>query len=219
MTRESVISRIVKMEEQVNSCNRCREIRTCSLKPSVGRGDLDGKILVIFPTENDFSRDRNLVAKMRQDISVMAGLENGVYHTYLVRCHPKMCSRRQENRVLFDGALINSDSVCLLTGQGCDAHSIEPSDQYCMNCLRFLLEEIEILAPSVIITIGEGTYQYVFRAFGLLDPFQRSFNDNKNKLYRSNGCFFIPTDQPLPGEEPYLNHLHELITVVTTEQV
>lgn len=211
MTRESVISRIVKMEEQINSCSRCREIRTCSLKPSVGRGDLEGKILVVFQNETDFTRDRNLVAKMRQDVSSMAGQDNGVYHTYLVRCHSKLCTRRNEKKVLFDGSLINSDSVCLLTGDFCDAKNIEPSDQHYMNCLRFLLEEIEILSPNMIITIGESTYQYVFRAFGLLDPFQRSFDENKNKLYKSNGCWFIPADPPTPGENPYLGHLKDLI--------
>jgi len=194
LRKEKTISRIVKMEERIHNCSRCSEVRVCCHRPSTGKGDLDPDIMIIFSNECDQSWTKSKYSGIRQQIARMAGGESGVYHTFMVRCQPKICTLRRNKEVLFDGVLINADNRCLLTRRQCDGLMGQPDDQQTMNCLHFMLEEIEIFAPKVIITVGEQTYQYVFRAFGLLDPFQREFNEVKNKLFRSSEYLFMTAD-------------------------
>jgi uracil-DNA glycosylase len=211
--RGKVISRIVKMEERINKCNRCKDVRICFHRPSTGKGDVEADILVVFASESEVV-DRSELTRMRQEISAMAGDGTKVYHTFMVRCQPKMCNRRKDQAVLFDGVLINSEGKCLLKCQPCDANPVKPDDQQTMNCLHFLLEEIEILAPELIIVVGERVYQYVFRAFGIFDPFNKPFDEVKNKLFRSSEYLFITAQMPASGcEAPFseLSHLFQII--------
>lgn len=201
------------MEERINKCNRCKDVRTCCYRPSTGKGDVEADILLVFASENEVP-DRSELSRIRHEVSAMAGEGSRVYHTYMVRCQPRICNRRKNQAVLFDGVLINPEGRCMLTREQCDALPVEPDDQQTMNCLHFLLEEIEILAPELIITIGERAYQYVFRAFGIFDPFQKSFADVKNRLFRSSEYLFLTAEVPSPGcIAPFaeLRHLFQLI--------
>lgn len=213
-TKEKNISRIVKMEERIYGCSRCKEVRTCCHKPSTGKGDIESDILLVFPHESDLTRDRAEMSRVRNEIAVMAGKGRKVYHTYMVRCQPKICNRRKDQAVLFDGVLINGEGRCLLSRLPCDGQIAEPDDQQNMNCLHFLLEEIEILAPELIITVGERTYQYVFRAFGLFDPFQKSFSKVRNRLFRSSEYLFVTADLPELGSPSPFSELSRVLQVI-----
>lgn len=208
-----VISRIVKMEERINKCNRCKDVSICRYRPSTGKGEIEADILLVFAHESEVA-DRSELTRMRQQISVMAGNGIKVYHTFMVRCQPRTCNRRKNQAVLFDGVLINSEGKCLLTREPCDAVPAEPDDQQTMNCLHFLLEEIEILAPKVIITVGERTYQYVFRAFGIFDPFQKPFAEVRNRLFRSSEHLFLTAEMPPPGCAAPFSELYSLFEMI-----
>ncbi len=208
-----VISRIVKMEERINKCTRCKDVRTCFHRPSTGKGDVEADILLVFASESEVA-ERSELTRMRQEISAMAGNGLKVYHTFMVRCQPKICNRRKDQAVLFDGVLINSEGKCLLTREPCDARPVEPDDQQTMNCLHFLLEEIEIMAPELIIVVGEKAYQYVFRAFGLFDPFYKPFADVRNKLFRSSEYLFLTAEMPAPGCTAPFSELSNLFQMI-----
>ncbi|NLW45283.1 MAG: hypothetical protein GXY92_08890 [Syntrophomonadaceae bacterium] len=209
------ISRIVKMEERINKCNRCKDVRVCCFRPATGKGDIEADIMLILASESEVP-DRSELIRMRQQISAMTGNGCGVYHTYMVRCQPRICNRRKNQAVLFDGSLIDADNRCLLSRERCDAIPAEPDDQQTMNCLHFLLEEIEILDPKLVITVGERTYQYVFRAFGIFDPFQKPFADNKNRLFRSCEYLFLTAELPPPGCETPFADLSGILKLITT---
>lgn len=208
-----IISRIVKMEERINKCIRCGEVRTCCPRPSTGKGDVEADILLVIASEGEVT-DRSDLPRMRQAISALAGGGVGVYHSFIVRCQPRICNRRKNQAVLFDGALINSEGRCLLTRKSCDVIPAEPDDQQIMNCLHFLLEEIEILMPKMIITVGETAYQYVFRAFGIFDPFQKPFADVRNRLFSSSEHLFVTAEMPPPGCTDPFAELSSLFNVV-----
>ncbi len=212
--REKVISRIVKMEERIKNCSRCKDVRVCCHRPSTGKGDVGANILLVFPYESEVTRDRKEMIRLRQEISIMAGEGSRIYNSFMVRCQPKICNRRQDQAVLFDGVLIDKKGQCLLTRKTCDASITEPDDQQTMNCLHFLLEEIQILEPKVIITVGERTYQYVFRAFGIFDPFQKSFSEVKNRLFRTSEYLFLTADLPSKGCESPFSELSGLFKVI-----
>ncbi|MGE5416908.1 MAG: uracil-DNA glycosylase family protein [Acidobacteriota bacterium] len=212
--REKVIGRIVKMESRISSCNRCQGIRVCSPKASFGRGDVQASVMVIFPRENEFSRSREKIAQMRETLADLAGEDRKVYHTYMIRCQPRSCHRRKGTDKLFDGTLIDSSSNCILINAPCDGQVIEPDDQEAMNCLIFLLEEIEIIMPEVIITLGERVYQYLFRALNILDPYDSSFKDVKDRIYRSNTSFLIPTDLPSLEADSIFSELPDLFKAI-----
>lgn len=213
MYKDKTIGKIVKMEERIHNCSRCRDVRICCQRPSTGKGDLDPDIMIIFPNECDQSWTKSDFSGIRQEIARMAG-GKPVYHTFMVRCQPRICTLRRNKGVLLEGALVNGDNKCLLTRQECEGLIGQPDDQQTMNCLHFMLEEIEIFAPKVIITVGEQTYQYVFRAFGLLDPFQRDFSEVKNKLYRSSEYLFMTADFTHSNLEKSVSDLEPLFQII-----
>ena len=165
------ISRIVKMEERINKCNRCKDVRVCCFRPATGKGDIEADIMLILASESEVP-DRSELIRMRQQISAMTGNGCGVYHTYMVRCQPRICNRRKNQAVLFDGSLIDADNRCLLSRERCDAIPAEPDDQQTMNCLHFLLEEIEILDPKLVITVGKEPISMYFALLGYLTLFR-----------------------------------------------
>ncbi|MGE5371853.1 MAG: uracil-DNA glycosylase family protein [Solirubrobacterales bacterium] len=180
----------------MKTCSRCTEAFTCAHKPAVGRGDMEPQVIVVFHTRNQFSRDPDRILEMRRTIRELYEIERGIYHTYLVRCQAVVCSKRKSKGALLEGIVINEDNTCLFTGALCDGVELEPDDNDATNCIRFLLEEVAILQPQIIIGVGETVSRYLFQAYGLLDLLSMRFDEVKNKPYCSDRLWVVPVDAP-----------------------
>jgi uracil-DNA glycosylase len=186
------IKKIVKMEENILTCTRCQHLKACSMKPSLGKGDLAPQIVVIFPSENDFSRDRTNLALFKEKLKDKFGPATAIYYTYLVRCQPKMCRLKKECESLVGGRYLMANETCILNSSLCEGMLVEPSMEETLNCLHYLLEEIDILQPKVIVTVGEKTSSIVFKSFGIFGPLERTWDEIKDRLYEAKGFRFLP---------------------------
>lgn len=167
-TREQNIKRIIHMEDRIAQCQRCPELVKCMRKPSLGKGDLEPDILMVFESENMLTRDMDQVITIRNLIKEQFATER-VYHTFLVRCQPKACVSRQSSSCIIEGKLLDKDYVCMLNKKQCDGIPMKATSEQIMNCLPYLLEEIRILQPQYVILFGERVSAYLLKSCGVYD--------------------------------------------------
>ncbi|HHW61475.1 MAG TPA: hypothetical protein GX404_06185 [Syntrophomonadaceae bacterium] len=185
-TREQNIKRIIYLEDRINQCQRCPRLIKCMRKPSFGKGDLEPDVMMIFESENNITTDMDQVIAMRDMIKERFDTDR-VYHSFLVRCQPKACTARESSSCIIEGKYLDKDYVCLLTNQVCDGIPIKASTTEIMNCLPFMLEEINILRPYYVILFGEIVSSYILKSCGVYD-----IHDGQ-RSYKYNGITLITT--------------------------
>ena len=174
--RENNIRRIINMEDRICSCNRCKKVTPCVRKPSLGKGELEPELLMVFESD---SLDREAVLKLRNIIKDNLNIEK-IYHTYLVRCQPKACtSRNNVNHYSFP-KLINSEYICLLTGQTCSGLPVPANYDEIIACMPYLIEEIQILNPKYVLLMGERVSMFVLKSWGYYDNLIRPCYEYEN---------------------------------------
>ncbi len=185
-TREQNIKRIINMEDRVAKCNRCPSLTRCIRKPSLGKGDLEPQVMLIFECENQFTMDLDKVIQLRDLVKKSFSTER-VYHTFMVRCQPKACVSRQNTNCYMSNKLLDKEYVCLLSNRQCDGIPIKPSGEEVMNCLPFLMEEVKVLRPDYVVLFGSRVSEYVLKSCGVLDGFEN------NKSYQYEEMTFLTT--------------------------
>lgn len=92
--------------------------------------------------------------------------------------------------------MVTPDGFCMLTGSECDGMQIESDDNDALNCMHYLLEELDVLNPKAIISVGEAASSYIFRAFGCLKGMQMPFDEAKNQLFHAGKKMLIAAEMP-----------------------
>jgi len=151
---KEVIRRIIDMEDRINQCKRCVLLRPCVRKPSLGKGELEPDIVMVFEYESDFIDELKNIVGLHDMLRDEFGVEK-TYHSYLVRCQPKACDKRNSISCYNENKLIDVDGNCLLTGAKCDGIPVRPGNQEIIACLSYLGEEIEILNPRFVVLFGD----------------------------------------------------------------
>jgi uracil-DNA glycosylase len=167
-TREQNIKRIINMEDRVVKCNRCPSLTRCSRRPSLGKGDLEPQLLMVFEYDNQFTTNKDEIIRLRDMIKKHLMTER-VYYTFMARCQPKACAIRQNVNCYMSNKLIDKDYSCLLSNLHCEGIPVKPSVDTLMNCLPFLMEEIEILHPDHVVLFGNRVGDYVQKSCGIFE--------------------------------------------------
>jgi len=159
-------------------------------RPALGKGELAPEVLIVFEGENQRTSDYNWIIELRKLLKNCLGVEK-IYHTYMIRCTPKACSARHSAFCYTPGKLLDKEHNCILTENPCNGVPIKPDTVQILNCLAYLIEEIDILNPHFVLLMGERVSEFVLRSYG----------------------FF---DSPKPGQTYVSNHRH-LITAVNEQ--
>ncbi len=166
--RDLNIRRVIEMEERVANCKRCDALLQCVRRPSMGKGELDPDVLMVFECESAFTRDLSNLVGLRNLVKNDFKVES-VYHNYMVRCQPKACAIRSSISSFNDTGCVVRDNNCLLSGKTCEGIPVKPSNDEILACLPFLLEEIEIFRPRHVILFGERVAFFALRSYGMFD--------------------------------------------------
>jgi hypothetical protein len=169
--RDQNIKAIIIMEDRVGQCSRCLSLTRCTSKPSLGKGDLDPEVLLVFECENSYTSDTNWLIQFRNRIKDYLNVKK-VYHTFMVRCHPKACDKLQSCSFLLPDQLLGRNNICKLSSDICDGIPIKPSGEAIINCLTYLLEEMNILSPSYVVLFGNKVSDYVHKSCGAFEGLQ-----------------------------------------------
>ncbi len=187
-TREQNIKRIINMEDRIAQCNRCPSLTRCIRKPSLGKGDLEPQVLLVFECENQFTSDLDKVIKLRDSVKNNFNTER-VYHTFMVRCQPKACASRQNTNCYMTNKLLDKENICLLSNSLCEGIPVKPSSDEVMSCLPFLMEELEVLKPDYVVLFGQRVSEYVLKSYGVFEQIER------NKSFKYDDISFLITDE------------------------
>lgn len=190
---EKNIKGIIKLETRIAQCSRCYGLSKCTNKPSLGKGDLEPEALIVFESESDKTRDINWIVALRNVIQKSLAVGT-IYHTFLVRCQPKFCPLDHINTCILERKLLNPQGICTLTNQPCNGIPAQPLNEHIINCLNFLMEEIEIMRPRYVVLYGQRVSDFVLRAHGILEPTpsQQVFKQKETTL-------IIITEDRVPG--------------------
>ncbi|MGI5879753.1 MAG: uracil-DNA glycosylase family protein [Syntrophomonadaceae bacterium] len=174
--RENNIRRIINMEDRICSCNRCINVTPCVRKPSLGKGELEPELLMVFESE---SLDTEEIIKLRNIIRDGLNFDK-IYHTYLVRCQPKACTSRNNVSHYSFPKLINNENNCLLTGQTCSGLPVPANYDEIIACMPYLIEEIQILNPRYVLLMGEHVSKFVLKSWGFYDNLMQPCYEYEN---------------------------------------
>lgn len=170
-SREKNIRKIIEMEDRICLCQRCLGLSQCVRKPSLGKGDLDPAIMLIFESENSYTSDINKIIDLRNMLKNNIEIQK-IYHTFMVRCSPKSCSTLQNTTCYLNTKLLDKDYNCALSRSRCNGIPIKPHNEEIIACLPFLLEEIEILRPRYIFMFGKRVSEFLLRSYGIFDEIE-----------------------------------------------
>ncbi|MFK5976623.1 MAG: uracil-DNA glycosylase [Sulfurovum sp.] len=67
--------------------------------------------------------------------------------------------------------------------------TINPSPTYAHTCMPYLLKEIELINPQIVVVLGEITYHY-------LTGENKKIEEIRGEKYSQNGYIIIPTHHP-----------------------
>ncbi|PKM77759.1 MAG: hypothetical protein CVU90_05675 [Firmicutes bacterium HGW-Firmicutes-15] len=203
-SRDQNIKSIIRLEDRVGQCSRCLSLTMCTSRPSRGKGDLEPQVFLVFECENSFTRDTNWLIELRNKIKQEFNIER-VYHTFMVRCHPKACSNRQSYSCIIPGKMLGRDNICKLSRDICDGIPIKPSGEVIINCLTYLLEEMDILKPSYVVLFGKKVRDYVLKSCGGFEALQTG------QPYEYKDMVFLSTVEETSLNEEEVQNLGRII--------
>jgi uracil-DNA glycosylase family 4 len=131
-----------KLSEEVSICKKCLDLVKIRKRPVPGTGAPNSKLIIAgyFPEEcgpqeegAPFSgnREGSLMRSMLKDTGL--SLESDTYMTYLVKCAP--CIKKVEESI----------------ESGIKG---EPTEKHISNCINYFTEEISIITPHIIVSLG-----------------------------------------------------------------
>jgi hypothetical protein len=203
-TRDQKIKSIIKLEDRIAKCNRCASLIKCTSKPSLGKGDIEAEIMLVFECESVYTKDINWIIGLRNSIKEKLNI-NKIYHTFLVRCHPKSCTHSLMSNCSPGIKIVDRDEMCMLTKHVCDGILIKPFNEEIINCLTFLLEEIEILKPAYVILFGDRVGDFVLKSCGMVSTL-----DNV-KSYKYESVTLLTTAEERLYNDTILKSLADII--------
>lgn len=166
--REENIRRIIDLEDRIGECLRCPEPLHCVRKPTMGKGELEPDIMIVFESDNQFVHDLERVLELRRLVKTQFKLDK-IYHTFMIRCTPKACATRHSAFCHIHSKLLDKDYHCILTEQPCIGLPVSPDNTQILNCLAYLIEEIDILSPRYLLLLGERVSEFVLKCYGIFD--------------------------------------------------
>lgn len=166
--REKNIELIIELEDRISKCHRCPNLLKCVSKPSTGKGHLQPEVLLVFENDNQFTMDMKKIVALYNLIKKELNVNN-IYHTFMVRCQPKVCTIQQNVKHYIPEKCIDKDNTCLINNKPCTGIEVKASSEEIILCLSFLLEEIEILQPKILILFGDRVAEFLLKSYGIYD--------------------------------------------------
>ncbi|MBM3708934.1 MAG: hypothetical protein FJW61_00730 [Actinobacteria bacterium] len=143
-----------KLNEEITSCKQCLDLVKTRIQPVHGTGASSAKLIIVgyYPFDDIVekkgipftdSKEGKLISR------VLAGtclsLEADTYLTYLVKCN---ATKSVKNK-----------------GKKEEAAATGPSSRHIQNCMNYLTEEISIITPHIIISLGLDVSNIILKNF------------------------------------------------------
>lgn len=195
---ENVIKKLVAMEQRIRYCRRCVSNPYESLMPALGKGELDPEILIVFESDGDHGANMDLFLTVRAMVKQVFQVRK-IYHTFLLRC-------QTARLFLLNARIYTGEDQFDEVHNTQDFSYVDPAAVFIFSCLPFLVEEIDILRPPVILLCGDTVSDYVLKAYGFYEPLPDKVD------YRLTDFTFLAAP---PAEQLTWQQLHKLASLLT----
>ena len=193
-----------KLKEEVTTCKKCLDLVRTRKQSVPGTGASNSKIMIIghYPTEKGaeasgipFTNDDN--GKLIREIlnALNLSLEENTYLTYLIKCTPRKVARK------------NGKEIIKLT---------EPAIKHINNCINFLIEEISVITPHIIISLGLEITNVLLENFFSIEKKYTDINKLHMRLFENPSFKLMPfygledISKKLISKENYLGDFKSL---------
>ena len=184
---------ISELDVKIKNCTKCRlsETRTNAL---CGEGNLHAKIMLIAqaPGEHEDREDKMFI-----------GPSGKILHKLL-----------KVNGINREEIYMTNLVKCMLPGYR------KPKQDEINICSQYLLKEIEIINPSVLVPLGYYATKYIFEKYHIIQPSERGkFNNIYGKLFWSGEKKILPLQHPATllydsfSEKEIVKNYHKLKVV------
>ena len=196
---------INKLSKEVSSCKKCLDLVKTRKKPVPGTGAPKANIMVVgnYPQPNGaeetgvpFSSDDQgkFIRKIFDETGL--SLSKDTYITYLIKCTPRRPKKR---------------------GSNTSVEIIRPLKKHTNNCISFLIKEISIITPHIIISLGLDVSNIILEKFFSIDKKYRNIEKIHMRIFENPSFklvpFFDPRDVVISGtvtEERYRKDFESL---------
>ncbi len=173
-----------KLDTEVMSCGKCADMVSYRKQPVPGTGAANARIIIVgdYPRKDGaeiegipFTNDSSglLIRKMIEESSL--SLEKDIYLTYLVKCTPRR-------------ALSKNGKKMIIPSRSNKTHKI--------NCINYLSEEISIMTPHLMISLGLETSNMILKHFFSYEKNVKSMEDIHMKLFENPSFKLVPFYKP-----------------------
>lgn len=195
--RQGLIKSIIDLENRIRHCERCFPISNYPSNPSMGKGDLRAQLMMVFKKENNLTKDINKLKLLRNLLSAQLNIA-GIYHSYMVRCS---VNNKKLNLDTKDISPINHGSYC---GPK-DGIIMTNENDILITCLSYLLEEVSILKPEIVLLFGQETWEPFLKACGFY------FSIGVNQVYIYDNVKYITTVNEQDFDEQQCDTIKSLL--------
>ncbi|MDD5658483.1 MAG: uracil-DNA glycosylase family protein [Actinomycetota bacterium] len=173
-----------ELNKEVLECKKCGDLIELRKNPVPGVGALNARIIIVsdYPRKDGaeitgipFTNDESglLIRKIIEDSSL--SLENDIYLTYLVKCTPKKKVSTREGEKISNFA---------------------PKKIHKENCVPYLIKEITISTPHLLISLGLDTTKFILKYFFSINKKFENMDDLHMKIFKNPSFKLVPFYQP-----------------------
>lgn len=197
---------VEKLKSEILACQKCADIVALRKTSVPGTGAPRANIIIVsdFPHENGaekegipFSGDES--GQFIRDIveEVELSLDTDTYFTYLVKCTPR------KNNSGDDAAVTPAEE--------------KPSPAHIENCIPYLIQEISISTPHIIVSLGLDVSNTLLENFFSIDKKFENIEEIHMRVFENPSFKLVPFYSPhdvkvakIISEEKYIEDFKSL---------
>lgn len=175
---------LTNLSEEILACKKCLDLVKTRKQPIAGTGADKAKLIITgyYPSAEGaeqsgtpFTNDEE--GKIIKQVINETGLslEEDTFLTYLVKCCPRKITRQNK-------------SVSAVVSK--------PADKHIGNCINYLTEEISIITPHIIISLGLSASRTILERFFSIEKKVTDMSKLHMRLFENPSFKLVPFFSP-----------------------
>lgn len=173
-----------KLKEEIINCKKCLDLVKTRKQPVPGIGGPNSKVILVGGSPNEKGSEQSGIPYENNDSGklirkILKGaklsLDIDTYITYLVKCTPRKTIKKEGR------------SQVKLS---------KPTAKHINNCINYLTEEISIITPHIIISLGLDISNIILRNFFSIEKDYKDISKLHMRIFENPSFKLVPFFSP-----------------------
>jgi len=200
-----------KLKEEIVNCKKCLDLVKTRKQPVPGIGGPNSKIMIVGSSPSEKGSEQSGIPYMDNDSGKLIrkilteaklSLDVDTYITYAVKCTPRKTVKKE--------------------GQP-QVKVSKPTAKHISNCINFLIEEISVITPHIIISLGLDISNIILRNFFSIEKDYKDISKLHMRIFENPSFKLVPFFNPedvkngLISEEKFIEDfkaLSKLLSII-----